>query len=108
MIEQVFKLSDATDRTVEKVIQDDNLDYVHMLFNTDERLPIHYANSNVYMTVLQGTLSIALNEQETAVYQAGSLLKIPYKTKMNVRNMHDDLVELIVIKAPSPRQFKPE
>ncbi len=108
MIEQVFTLANSKERTVEKVIQDDNLDYIHMLFNKDEGLPLHYSNSNVYMTVLAGRLSISLDEQETAVYPAGTLLKIPYKTKMNVRNLHDDQLELIVIKAPSPRTFLEE
>lgn len=106
MIEEIFTLAKRDEKTVEKVIQDDNLDYIHMLFNQDEGLPIHYANSNVYMTVLQGTLSIGLNEQEVNEYPEGSLLKIPYRTKMNVRNLHEPLLELIVIKAPSPRTMQ--
>ena len=59
MIEQIFGLSAAEDRLVEKVIQDDNLDYIHMIFNKDEGLPGHLSTSNVYMTVLKGKLSIA-------------------------------------------------
>jgi hypothetical protein len=31
-------------------------------------------------------------------------LKIPFKTKMNVRNLHPDTLELIVVKAPAPKQ----
>ena len=103
MIEEVFTLAKSDEKTVEKVIQDDNLDYIHMLFNQNEGLPLHTSNSNVYMTVLQGTLSIGLDDQEINEYKAGTLLKIPYKTKMNVRNLHEPLLELIVIKAPSPR-----
>jgi quercetin dioxygenase-like cupin family protein len=105
MIEQVFPLARGPERTVEKVIQDDNLDYIHMLFNKDEGLPLHYSNSNVYMTVLQGTLTIGLNDQEDHHYSAATLLQIPYKVKMNVRNVHDDLLELLVIKAPAPKNY---
>jgi len=105
MIEQVFKLSQKPRKTVEKIIQDDNLDYIHMVFNKDEGIPVHYSNSNVYMTVLNGTLSISLNKQEVAVYPSGTLIKIPYRTKMNVRNLHDDILELIVVKAPSPKHY---
>lgn len=108
MIEEVFTLSRGPEQTVEKVIQDDNVDYIHMLFNMDEGLPLHYSNSNVYMTVLQGTLTIGLNDQDDHQYPAGTLLKIPYKIKMNVRNLHDDLLELLVIKAPAPKHYKPE
>jgi quercetin dioxygenase-like cupin family protein len=105
MIETVFTLANNTERTVEKVIQDDNLDYIHMLFNKNEGLPLHYSNSNVYMTVLQGKLSIALDDQEVHVYPDGTLLKIPYKTKMNVQNLHDEMLELLVIKAPAPKNY---
>ena len=108
MIEEFFALSQASERTVEKVVQDDNLDYIHMIFNKGEGLPEHYSNSNVYMTVVQGTLSIGLDEQEDHDYQAPTLLKIPFKVKMNVRNLHDDLLELIVVKAPAPKNVPKE
>lgn len=106
MIERVFKLAQATERTVEKIIQDDNLDYIHMTFCQNEGLPIHNANSNVYMTVLQGTLSIGLDDQPVHVYEAGSLLQIPFKTRMDVKNLHAEILELIVVKAPAPRNFR--
>ncbi len=105
MIEQVFKLSQTKEKTVDKVIQDENIDYIHMRFNKDEGLPLHSSNSNVYMTILQGQVSIGLDDQAVKAYPKGTLLKIPYKTKMNVQNKHDEMLELLVIKAPSPRTF---
>lgn len=108
MIEQIFTLAKSDQRTIEKVVQDDNLDYIHMLFNKDEGLPVHYSNSNIYMTVLKGILSITLDEQEMAVYPAGTLLKIPYHVKMHVRNQQDEMLELIVVKAPAPKNYPAE
>lgn len=105
MIEKVFPLATGAGRVVEKVVQDDNLDYIHMLFNKDEGLPEHFSNSNVYMTVLQGTLSIGLDDQEVHRYAAPTMLQIPYKTKMNVRNLDDAVLELIVVKAPAPKNY---
>lgn len=81
MIEEIFTLARGPERTVEKVVQDDNVDYIHMLFNKDEGLPPHYSNSNVYMTVLQGTLTIGLNDQDDHFYPAGTLLKNPLPNK---------------------------
>ena len=103
MIEQVFNMSIGYKKTVEKVIQDDNIHYLHMIFNKDEGLPEHFSNSNVYMTVLRGTLSIGLDEQEIHQYEAGSVLKIPFNTKMNVNNYNEQVLELIVVKAPAPK-----
>ena len=103
MVEQIFKLSRGNEKAVEKVIFDDNLHYLHMVFNKTEGLPEHFSNSNVYMTVIRGKLSIGLNDQEIHEYEAGTLLKIPYQTKMNVKNLHDDTLELIIVKAPAPK-----
>lgn len=103
MIEQVFNLTLGNQKVVEKVIQDENIHYIHMIFNSGEGLPEHYSNSTVYMTVLRGTLSIKLNEEENHEHTAGSLLKIPVNTKMNVGNKNDEVLELIVIKAPAPQ-----
>lgn len=104
MVEKIFKLTLSDEKMVERVVMDENLHYIHMVFGNGEGLPEHFANSVVYMTVLRGTLTIQLNDQETHIYEAGTLLKIPFETKMNVGNKHDAVLELIVVKAPAPKQ----
>ena len=103
MIEKEYRLSNSNEKAIEKVIFDENLHYLHMVFNKDEGLPEHLSNSNVYMTVIRGRLSIGLNEQEIHEYEAGTLLKIPFQTKMNVKNLYSETLELIVVKAPAPK-----
>lgn len=103
MVEKVFKLSYEKKKTVEKVIFDENVHYLHMIFNKGEGLPEHFSNSNVYMTVVKGILSIGLDEQEIREYPNNTLLKIPVNTKMNVKNLHDDILELIIVKSPAPK-----
>ena len=102
MVEQVYQLETGDKKVVEKVIMDENIHYIHMVFNKNEGLPEHYSNSNVYMTVVRGKLSIALDDQEIHVYEEGTLLKIPENTKMNVKNLNELVLELIVVKAPAP------
>ena len=102
MVEQVYQLETGDKKVAEKVIMDENIHYIHMVFNKDEGLPEHYSNSNVYMTVVRGKLSIALDDQEIHVYEEGTLLKIPENTKMNVKNLNELVLELIVVKAPAP------
>ncbi len=103
MIEKEYKLSKNNEKVVEKVLFDDNIHYIHMVFNKGDGLPEHISNSNVYMTVIRGKLSIGLDEQDVHEYEAGTLLKIPFQTKMNVKNLHDETLELIVVKAPAPK-----
>ena len=102
MIEQVYRMSRDNEKAVERVLFDENVHYLHMVFPQDEGLPVHNSNSTVYMTVVRGTLSIGLEEQEINQYEAGTMIKIPNATKMNVRNLHADTLELIVLKAPAP------
>lgn len=104
MIEQVFKLAEGNGKAIEKILFDENVHYLHMVFPQNEGLPEHFSNSNVYMTVVRGKLSIGLGGQEIREYTSGTLLKIPFNTKMNVRNLHVDTLELIVIKAPAPEK----
>lgn len=108
MIEQVFKYSVGDQKAVERVIMDENVNYIHMVFNKGEGLPEHHSNSNVYMNVIRGTLTLKLNDQEVHQYSKGNLLKIPYNVKMNVKNLHGSVLELIVVKAPAPAHFNPE
>ncbi len=103
MIEQIFTLTQGNQKTVEKVLMDENIHYVHMIFNKGEGMPEHFSNTkSIYMTVIRGLLSVGLDEQEIHEYPSGTMLKIPFNTKMNVRNLHDETLELIVVKAPSP------
>ncbi|HOD01810.1 MAG: hypothetical protein BWY46_00174 [Firmicutes bacterium ADurb.Bin300] len=102
MIEQVFKLSAGNEKTIEKVLFDENIHYLHMILNKGEGLPEHFTNSTVYMTVVRGTLSIGFNDLDVRNYKKGTLLKIPFDTKMNAENLNEDTLELIVVKAPAP------
>jgi len=103
MIEQIFELAKGNEKAVEKVVFDENVHYLQMIFNKEEGLPEHFSNSNVYMTVIRGKLSIGLNDQDIHEYEAGTLLKIPFQTKMNVKNLHSETLELIAVKAPAPQ-----
>jgi len=102
MIQKEYKLTQSDAKTIEKVILDRHVNYLHMIFPKEEGLPIHMSNANLYMTVLRGTLSIGLNDQPVVEYSVGDVINVPCNTQMNVRNGHDAVLELIVFKAPAP------
>lgn len=103
MIEKIYKMNFGDKKAVEKIILDENIQYLHMIFNKNEGLPQHFSNSTLYMTVLRGILSIGLGEQTINRYESGTILKIPFNTKMNVKNLDEENLELIVVKAPAPK-----
>ncbi len=103
MVEKIYKMSTGNEKTMEKVIMDENVHYIHMVFNKGEGAPEHFSNAIVYMTVVRGTLSIGLDEQEIHRYEKGTVLRIPFNTKMNIKNLDGDVLELMVVKAPAPK-----
>lgn len=90
------------DTRIDRVIQDANLHYLHLTFAPGDGLPEHPANANVYMTVLGGTLTIALDGGPDTAYGRGTVLAIPPGTRMHARNLHPETLELTVVKAPAP------
>jgi len=106
MIEKVYRYAQGDGKAVDRLIEDENIQYIHVVFDAKDGFLPHESNSNVYMTVLRGRLSIGLGEQEVHCYGAGNVVHIPYKTKMNVRNEENDPLELIIVKAPAPSKMK--
>jgi quercetin dioxygenase-like cupin family protein len=99
----VFNQSDS--KLVEKIIDDDAAMINHMILNKGDCLPEHKSNSNVYMIVVRGNLTLQLAENPEKHYSNGSVINIPYDIKMNVSNQHDEQVEFFVVKSPSPRIY---
>ncbi len=103
MIEQTFKISIGNSRAIDKIINDENIHYNHVILNKNEGLPEHITNSNVYVTIVKGILSITLNNQETHHYSTGTVIKIPSDTKLMIENHHKSTLEVFILKAPAPQ-----
>jgi quercetin dioxygenase-like cupin family protein len=101
MVEKLYKLTQGEDLVIEKVLHKEKVHFNHMILPKGDKLPLHNANAEVLMTVVRGTVSLKLDDQEVHKYPAGSLLSIPFDTKMDVRNLDEETVELIVVKYPS-------
>lgn len=105
MIEKNYKIKNSNEKLIEKIVDDDNLLLNHMILTKGTGLPEHFSNSNVYMVIVKGTLTIKLGEQEEKRYSKGEIINIPYNTKMNINNFDDEILEFFVIKAPNPKFF---
>lgn len=105
MIEKQFSFKNADKKLVEKIIDDENININHMILPKGDAMPEHYSNSNVYMIVIRGNVTLGLGEQEEHIYPSGSIINVPYKTKMNIYNQDDEILEFFVVKAPSPRFY---
>lgn len=104
MLEEQYAFSKSTQKLIEKILEDDHAGINHIILPKGDALPEHYTNSNVYMIIISGTMTLRLTGQEEHNYPGGSIITIPFHTKMNVANRHDELLEFFVVKAPSPKQ----
>jgi hypothetical protein len=103
MIEKEYKLSRTNEKAIEKVIFDEKfITSTWCLIKTRDCRAL--SNSNVYMTVIRGSF-IGLMNRKSMNTRPGTLLKIPFPTKMNVINTHDETCELIVVRRP-PRKLR--
>ena len=106
MIEKEYKYKLTDVKIIERIISDDNVNINHMVLQKGDELPIHYSNSNVYLIIVHGMMSISLNEDKPASYFKGSIINVPYKIKMHIYNESEDTLEFFVVKAPSPKVMK--
>jgi quercetin dioxygenase-like cupin family protein len=106
MIEKAYNFSTDDKKNIEKIIDDDAVMINHMVLPKNEGLPQHYSNSNVYMVIIRGKMSLKLDDQQTKSYTQGQMINIPYHTKMNVNNFSEDVLEFFVVKSPNPRHYK--
>lgn len=105
MIESKFSYTFAEQKLIERVIEDDHTAINHIVLGKGDALPEHYSNSNVYMVVIRGNITLELGDQEKHTYPAGNIISIPYNVKMNISNSDEDMLEFFVVKAPSPKMF---
>ena len=105
-MERNHNFSLTEEKTVELIIDDEHVAINHMVLPKGEALPEHNANSHVHMIVVRGKLTLKLEGQEERVYPAGSIVAIPYRTRMHPMNRHDEVLEFFVVKAPSPKTMK--
>ncbi|NCC48754.1 MAG: hypothetical protein EOM13_06840 [Clostridia bacterium] len=103
MLEKPYAFAGGEEKTIEQVIDRDEVMINHMILPRGAALPQHNANSNVFMTVVRGQVTLQLDDQPPHCYEAGQIIEIPFRTLMNVSNQDEAVLELFVIKAPGPR-----
>lgn len=105
-MEKAYKFNQSDNKLIEKILDDDVAMINHMILNFGDALPKHNSNSNVYMIVVRGTITIQLNDNSANQYTHGNIVNIPGKVTMNISNENSTQAEFFVIKAPSPRLYK--
>ncbi len=105
-MERDYQFSLTDEKTVELIVDHEHVAINHMVLPKGEALPAHSANAHVHMIVIRGKLTLKLEGREERAYPAGSIVAIPYGTRMHPQNKNDEVLEFFVVKAPSPKTMK--
>lgn len=105
MIEKTFDFSLSEEKIIERIMEDENAAINHVVLPEGEFLPEHVSNSNVYLIILRGIISLKLQEQKESIYSAGKIVNVPYKTKMLIKNANKDILEFFIVKSPGPKKL---
>lgn len=107
MMEKAYLFAKSDGRTIEKIVDDENVNINHIILPPGEAVPVHVSNSHVHQIVVRGTLSLSLEDGPCRRYEAGSIVAVPFNLKMSIRNEGDGTLEFFVVKAPNPRLMPP-
>ncbi|MDD4663468.1 MAG: cupin domain-containing protein [Caldisericia bacterium] len=106
MIEVISTCTYEKTKTIENLVDDDHTMINHIILPKEHSISSHLSNSNTYLIVVKGRLTLTLNEQDPHKYTAGQIIAIPYKTQMSVDNVDEELLEFFVVKSPNPSNYK--
>ncbi len=105
MIEKPYPFTQSNQKVIEKLVGDDVAMINHVVLPAGEALPEHYSDSNVYLIVVEGSLTIQLEDQKANSYEA-SVVNVPFHTRMNISNTGKQALAFFIVKAPHPRVYK--
>ncbi len=105
MIETVYKFTPTAEKLIERIVDDANCNLNHVVLTPGTGVPEHVSNSNVYLVLVAGAMTIQLGEQEAQVYPAGSIVNVPFRTKMKMTNAGENNLEFFIFKSPNPKDM---
>lgn len=106
MIETIYNYKSSESKLIERIVDDENINLNHIVLAKGECLPEHYSNSNVYLLIVKGIMSIKLAEQEMQKYAFPKIVNVPFNVKMNICNSDEDILEFFVVKSPNPKNYE--
>lgn len=102
---QAHQLTDTDSELFENLVNSDPVMINHVVIAPNEGFDAHHTDSNVFIHILRGRITLTFEDGSHERFTGGQLLEIPYRTLMKLENADDDPLELVVIKAPNPQKI---
>lgn len=88
-----------------KLVDEKHLLLMQIALLPGQSVPLHNANSNVHILLLEGAIIVTLQGVEYPI-QKGDLLPVAFGTPMTLRNEGSENATFTVWKTPNPSEMK--
>jgi len=100
---QVHTMTETDNKLFENLVNCDPVMINHVVIAPGEGFDAHHTDSNVFINILRGRITLTFEDGSCEQYASGQLVEVPYRTYMKIDNSEDAPLELVVVKAPNPR-----
>lgn len=87
------------------VVDESHLLLMQIALLPGQEVPLHKANSNVHLIILEGKISLFLDGVPMQA-ETGDLVPVAYGTPMRILNEHGEGATFLVVKTPHPREME--
>lgn len=94
----IYAYTLTDDETLENVFDRGDCLMNHVVMPSGKVFPKHPTDAHVYITVLRGELTIALEDEAPIKLKRGQVGNVPKGVMSSLSNITDEVVELIVLK----------
>lgn len=106
MTPERFSFSTGDESIRERVVDQPerwNLLIAHVVLPPGEAVPQHPTDADAFVTVVRGSLSMAVEGVAETEHPRGTVLFLPKGTPMAPRNAGEETLEFFVVKTPHPQ-----
>jgi rubrerythrin len=100
---QVHPLTSTDEKFFETLVDREQVMINHAVVPVGGGFDAHHTDSNVYIQVLRGKITLTFADGRIAGFTGGQVIEIPYQTLMKIDNLETVPLEILVIKAPNPK-----
>jgi quercetin dioxygenase-like cupin family protein len=105
MVEKLYHYTLTDEKTAEIFLSDDNCTVGHVILQPGDELEEHSTDSNVYLLIIRGAITLSLNKAETKTFGTGVVVNLPFGTVMGMKNSSENVMELFAFKSPAPKNY---
>lgn len=97
-MEKVYKYTITDNEIMENIFKDEKLLMNHVVIPPGKVFPKHPTDAIVYVLIIRGELSVAIENNAIKTYKAGQLVNIPKGLNTELGNRGKEALELFVVK----------